>query len=106
MSKRRDADVKPYLSIWRKETRDVYYTTKNELSRTIEATKLSESDLKNRMGLGYELLLRALDGQKMTDYDVRFIEGALGQIKISNPIGNTLSLGERLTSKYPGKDYG
>lgn len=103
MSRRRDADVKPFLPIWRKESRDVYYTTKNELNRVVSESNLSEADLKNKMGLGYDLLLKALDGQKMTDYEVRFIEGALGQIRITNPIGNTLSLGERLTSKYPGK---
>lgn len=103
MSRRRDADVKPFLPIWRKESRDVYYTTKNELNRVVSESNLSEADLKNKMGQGYDLLLKALDGQKMTDYEVRFIEGALGQIRITNPIGNTLSLGERLTSKYPGK---
>ncbi|MBL7557628.1 MAG: hypothetical protein JNM24_17495 [Bdellovibrionaceae bacterium] len=103
MPRRRDADVKPFLPIWRKESRDVYYTTQNELKKVVSESKLSESDLKNKMGQGYTLLLKALDGQKMTDYEVRFIEGALGQIRISNPIGNTLSLGERLTSKYPGK---
>lgn len=103
MSRRRDADIKPFLPIWRKESRDVYYTTKNELNRVVLESKLSEADLKNKMGQGYELLLKALDGQKITDFEVRFIESVLGQIKISNPIGNTLSLGERLTSKYPGK---
>lgn len=103
MSRRVDADVKPFLSIWRKVTRDVYYASQTELKRVVAESDLSEAELIKRMGQGYDLLMRALDGQRMTDHEVRFIESALGQIKIANPIGPTHSLGERLTSKYPGK---
>lgn len=103
MSKRRDADITPQLPIWRKVKRDVYCASPNDVQRVVSDSKLSDDEIKKRMGAGYALLLRALEGQLLTDSDIRFIESCLGQLKFPNSPGNTNLLGERLTSKYPGK---
>lgn len=65
------------FAFWRSEGKH-WYAERSDLEAAIRSSEHSEEALKRRLGAGYNELLQAMDGKRLTGWTVSHIEWGLG----------------------------
>jgi hypothetical protein len=69
-------DWRPKLPFWKREG-DFWYCYAEDLRAAISAAGVDDDHIRRRMGHGYHLLAKAMDGVMLTKYEVGHVEWSL-----------------------------